>query len=255
MSRIPVDKTADFSSWLIPEVKEGQIVKAEKLKNRGPRGELVNVDKNEVIYNSLTAAQLEEISNQAYEDVREQARADGLQQGKDEGYQAGINAAREEQEQSAENLAKTIDMLFSSLAGQDDEVEQALVNLVICVSRSILRRELTIDSSQIAAIVSDAVDELPLSASDVTIHLSEQDFQLLQEHNDISAQWRLQIDRTLTAGGCRVSSRHSVVDYTLEDQFQQTINSLVEKRFSELASHSGEQRDQDVRVSLEADDQ
>ncbi|MEH6556567.1 MAG: flagellar assembly protein FliH [Oceanicoccus sp.] len=254
MSRIPVDKTADFSSWQIPEVKEGQIVKVEKLKSRGPRGELIDVDKDEVIYNSLTAAQLEEISNQAYEDVREQARADGFQQGKSEGYKAGISAAREELEQSTESLSKTIDMLFSALAGQDDEVEQALVNLVICVSRSVLLRELTIDSSQITAIVRKAVDELPLNSSDITIHLSEQDFQLLQEHNDISTHWQLQIDRTLTAGGCRVSSRHSVVDYTLEDQFQQTINALVEKRFAELADHSRKQKERGVSSNEEPDD-
>jgi flagellar assembly protein FliH len=252
VSRIPVDKTANFSSWQIPEVTEGQFVKVEKLKSRGPKGELVNVDKNEVIYNSLTAGQLEEISNQAYEDVREQARADGLKQGQDEGYQAGINAAQEELNKNAKNLSKTIDMLFSSLAGQDDDVEQALVNLVIGVSRSVLRRELTIDSSQIIAIVNEAVAELPLRASDITIYLNEQDFQLLQEHSEILAHWQLEIDRTLTPGGCRVTSRQSVVTYSLEDQFQQTINSLVDKRFSELSNRT---RERETPVIAAADDQ
>jgi|TARA_B110000908_G_scaffold66818_1_gene80885 flagellar assembly protein FliH len=252
VSRIPADKTANFSSWQIPEVTEGQIVKVENLKNRGPKGELVNVDKNQVIYNSLTAGQLEEISNQAYEDVREQARADGLKQGKDEGYQAGISAAREDLEKNAKNLSKTIDMLFSSLAGQDDDVEQALVNLVIGVSRSVLRRELTLDSSQIVAIVNEAVAELPLRATDITIYLNEQDFQLLQKHSEILAHWQLQIDRALTPGGCRVTSRQSVVTYSLEDQFQQTINSLVDKRFSEPSNPI---REQETPVIAEADDQ
>jgi len=244
--RIPAVKTADFSPWQIPEVTEGQIVKVEKLKNRGPRGELVNVDKSEVIYNSLTAGQLEEISNQAYEDVREQARADGLKQGKDEGYQAGINAAREELEKNAKNLSKTIDMLFSSLAGQDDDVEQALVNLVIGVSRSVLRRELTIDSSQILAIVNEALAELPLRATDITIYLNEQDFQLLQEHSELSTHLQLQIDRTLTPGGCRITSRQNVVAYSLEDQFQQTISSMVDKRFSDLSTPTREQESPDI---------
>ena len=58
MTRIPADKTTSFASWDMPEVKEGQIVQVEKIKQRGPRGELINVGKEEIIYNSLTAAQL-----------------------------------------------------------------------------------------------------------------------------------------------------------------------------------------------------
>lgn len=219
----------------MPEVTEGQVVQVEKLKKRGPRGELVDVDKNDVIYNSLTAAQLEEISNQAYEDVREQARADGFSKGQTEGYQAGVEAAREELAQGAKNLSSTIDMLYSALAGQDDDVEQALVKLVICVSRSILRRELSVDSSHIADIVRQAMETLPLNARDIVVHLSEQDYHFLEQHQAIASDWQLQIDRTLTAGGCRITSKHSVVEYTLEDQFQQTINALVEQRFAALA--------------------
>ncbi|ARN75411.1 flagellar assembly protein FliH [Oceanicoccus sagamiensis] len=238
MTRIPADKTTTFSSWAMPEVKEGQIVKVEKLKDRGPRGELVNVDKEEIIYSSLTAAQLEEISNQAYEDVRQQAYQDGLKQGQEDGFKAGLDKGAQTIKQQAQQLNTAVANIFSYLQGQDDEVEQALVNVATCIASSVLRRELTVDASHIRAVVQDAIRLLPITAANLTVHLSEQDHQFLGSETDIPEQWTLQIDRTLKPGGCRVTSEHSVVDYTLEQQFQQTVNALVEKRFAQLSPHA-----------------
>jgi len=238
VTRIPADETTTFVSWDMPEVKEGQIVKVETLKQRGPRGELVNVDKNEIIYSALTAEQLEEISNQAYEDVRQQAYQDGLKQGHQEGFQAGVDEGKKTIQQQAQQLNGAVASIFSYLQGQDDEVEQALVNVATCIASSVLRRELTVDSSHILAVVKDAVALLPMSAANLTVYLSEQDHQLLSQETEILEHWNLQIDRTLKPGGCRVSSEHSVVDYTLEQQFQQTVNALVEKRFATLSPHA-----------------
>jgi flagellar assembly protein FliH len=228
----------------MPEVRDGQIIQVEKLQQRGPRGELVNLEKDTVVYNSMTAGQLEEISNQAYEEVREQAYQDGLKQGHDEGYQAGLDAASHTLKQQAESLQATINQLHHYLGGQDDEVEQALVNVATCVASAVLRRELSIDSSQIRAVVNEAIASLPMDASNITIFLGEADYCLLKEHADIPDNWQLQQDSKLTAGGCRVTSRHSVVDYTLEEQFQQSINSLVEQRFAVLAQQAKQRSEQ-----------
>lgn len=234
MSRIPADRTAEFTSWFMPEVKEGQIVHAEKLQQRGPRGELVNVDKDEVIYSSITAGQLEEISNQAYEELREQAYQDGLK----EGHAAGMEAASQQLQQQAELLQSTIQQFHQYLGGQDDEVEQAMINIVTCVANAVIRREISIDSSHIHQVIKDAIAVLPKDAGNITIFLSEQDYQLLKSHADLPENWQIQCDVSLSAGGCRVKTKYSSVDFTLEEQFQETINSLVEKRFAELAQQS-----------------
>jgi flagellar assembly protein FliH len=247
-SRIPADKSSLFNTWDVPEVKDGQIVQVEKLRQRGPKGQLVNIDKHEVIYRSLTAGQLEEISNQAYEDVRAQAYQDGLKQGRADGYQAGMQAGLEAVQKQAKSLRLTMDTLLQGICGQEDEIEQALVNLAVCVASAVLRRELTIDSQQIRQVVSEAIAVLPLGASNITIHLSEQDFKLMHTHSDIPESLQLQIDRTLTPGGCRVQTRHSAVDYTLEEQFQQTVNALVEKRFADLAAQARDRLNQPLPV-------
>lgn len=235
-SRIPADKSASFSAWTLPEVKRGQVVQAEKLKNRGPHGELLDVGRDEVVYNTITAAQLEEISQAAYDDVRESAHKEGLEQGYSEGYQAGIQAAQADVQQQVAALQQTVASLMSFLGEQDDQVEQALVNLATTMASSILRRELALDSRHILEVVHQAVQMLPTNVDNLTVHLSEQDYQLLTEHATLADNWQLRVDSAMTPGGCRVTSRHSVVDFTLEDQFQQTVNAIVERRYAELGS-------------------
>lgn len=235
-SRIPADQTASYSAWNAPEVQRGQIIAAEKLQNKGPRGELIDVDKKAVVYNSITAGQLEDIANQAYEDVRKQAFQEGLKQGRTKGYQAGLKAGQQHVDQQAQQLKHTIAELTGYIAGQDDDVEQALINVATLIAKAVLRRELTIDSSHIEQLVKDAVASLPMNASNIQIFLHPQDLELLQTLSTLPSDWQLQADPQLTAGGCRVKTLHSVVDYTLEEQFQQTVNALVEQRFGELAA-------------------
>ncbi|MEE8057158.1 MAG: FliH/SctL family protein [Pseudomonadales bacterium] len=245
-SRIPAKESASYGAWNLPEVRDGEVVQVEKLKQRGPRGQLINVGKDEVIYSSLTAAQLEDISNQAYEEVRQQAYQDGLKQGRTAGYQKGLDSGQQAVQQQLASLNKTVSELLRYLGGQDDEVEQALVNMATCVASAVLRRELTIDSAHIGQVVNEAIAALPMEASNITVHLSEQDYQLLTTQTDIPEQWQLQIDRTLSPGGCRVQSQHSIVDYTLEEQFQQTVNGLVERRFAELGMRAKQRADDSV---------
>ncbi len=235
-TRIPANESASFPTWKAPEVKDGQIIHAEKLKERGPRGELVNVSKNEVIYDKLTAAQLDEITRQAYEDVQKKAYAEGFNQGQNDGYQAGLTASENLIKQQAEALNSSVSELLQFLAGQDNEVEQALVNVATCLARSILRRELVIDSSHVEQLVSEAIAMLPMDARNITVFLSQQDLTILKQNSHIPEEWKLQLDPSMSAGGCRVVTRQSIVDYTLEEQFQQAVTSMVENRYAELAA-------------------
>lgn len=237
-NRIPADKSSTYAAWDIPEVKKGQVVQAEKLRHRGPRGELVELSGDEIVYSSITAAQLEEISQAAYEEIREQARHDGFQQGRDEGYQAGLQAAQDELRRQIGGVQEIAAELMRFLSDQDDAVEQALVNLSICVASAILRRELTIDSRQVVEVVHEALKALPVNAGNIIVHVGEQDYELLRESDAIPAQCEVKVDPTLTPGGCRVTTNQSVVDYTLEDQFQQMVNGLVEQRFASLGGRS-----------------
>lgn len=252
--RIPANKTERFTAWELPEVKQGQIVAVEKLKKRGPRGELVNVKEDEVIYSTMTAGQLNELTQQAYDEVRQQAYEEGARQGREEGYQTGLEEGREAVQQQIKQLQNTLHSLHNVLEGQDDELEQALVNLTMCIARSVLKHEISLDQSHIQQVIKQAVDALPLKEDRLVIHLNPAEYQLLTGQDGIPEQWTLQSDPGVSAGGCRVVSPHSVVDFTLEEQFQQVINNLVETRFAELAKQA-QQRESDAAGQTDSIDQ
>jgi len=235
-NRIPADKSQAFSTWLAPEVRDGQIVQAEKLKERGPRGEIINVDKNAVIYNKMTAAQLEEITSQAYDDIHKQAYKKGFEQGQKDGQKKGLVASKHLLTKQAEALKRISGTLLHLVAGQENAIEQALVSTAISIAGSVLRRELLLDSSHIEQVVAKAVAKLPLDTENITVFLSEQDATLLRENAEIPEQWQLRVDRALSSGGCRISTRQSVVELSLEQQFEQTVDALVEQRYAELAA-------------------
>jgi len=243
-SRIPAEKVEAAQAWAIPEVRDGQIVQSEKLRQRGTRGELINVDKKEVIYNNITAGQLEDIHRQAYKEVFDQGFAEGRLQGQKKGLTEGLAEGQKQIQQHSQQLHSALESLMQFMQGHDDEVEQALVNLVTSVTKHIIRRELSIDSTHVLSVVHDAVATLPITQEDIHIFLSEQDHKYLSEQQPLPEQWHLQADPSLTPGGCRVVTTQSVVDYTLEEQFQQVIGQLVEARFGELAAQASE-RDRD----------
>lgn len=234
-NRIPADKTRGFTSWKLPEVSDGRVVKAEAEPRRNARGEIVDVKKEEIVYSSLTAAQLEEITNQAYDDVRQQAYEEGSRQGRDEGYQAGLRAAQQQIDQQVAALCEAIDNVYQLLAGQDDAVEQALVNIAISMARSVLRRELSIDASHLREVVADAIALLPHESERIVVYLSQADYALMAQ-TQLPSSWQLRVDKTLSPGGCRIHNGQSVVDYSLEQQFQQTVDALVAERFKQLAA-------------------
>lgn len=233
--RIPADKVVGLKAWHLPEVKEGQVIAVEKNRRRDASGQLVPGNQNDVVYQQVTAGQLEDINQQIYNDIYEKAKQQGFQEGQAAGYQAGLEQGQQLIQQTVANLNGIIQSLNDLLQAQDDQTEQALVNLAVTIAGSILERELTIDSSQILNIVKQCVDCLPLNAATVTISLSQADFDLLSQHSEVLPNWKLQVDKSLTSGGCRASSDYSLIEHTLEEQFQQTVNSLVEKRFADLA--------------------
>lgn len=233
-NRIPENKTDNVTTWKAPEITDGQIVQTEKLKERGPRGEIVNVAKDAVIYTKMTAAQLEEITIQAYEDIHDKAYKKGFEQGQQEGQVKGLAEADKILKQQLEELKSTTNDLLNNIAGQDNEIEKALVNVAVSIAKSVLRRELVLDSSHMHSIVSEAVAKLPFDAENITVFLSTQNLQMLTEHGNIPEEWNLRSDPSLTAGGCRVVTKQSAVEFTLEDQFQQTVNHIVEERYEQI---------------------
>jgi flagellar assembly protein FliH len=163
------------------------------------------------------------------------------------GYQAGLTRARNEtqaQLQELEARVRQLDTVLQHLAqplkSLDAEVEKELMQLALAVGEQLARRELQIDPAQVVAIVRQCLEQLPLSAREIRVHLHPQDAACVRERLTSPGgerAWSLVEDPTLSRGGCVVRSDSSQIDARLRSRLSAiAASALGEVRTSERAS-------------------
>lgn len=162
--------------------------------------------------NLLTAAQIEQVQQQAYDE----AYAIGLK----EGRAAGLEQAKSK----AQQFEKLLHALSKPFEDLDDQVEQELVALSISLVRQLVRRELRADPGQVIAVVREAMGLLPVASRNIRVHLHPEDAALVREALSVSDEersWAIVEDPVLSRGGCKVSTDYSQVDASMETRLTQ----------------------------------
>jgi flagellar assembly protein FliH len=164
----------------------------------------------------VDAKSLEEVADQA----RQKGYADGLAQGQVE--------ARKQGEATANELAALWHSMQKPMAHQDKDVSEHLLALVVSISTSVLRRELSIDEGAIKAALDDALGHLAECDAPITITLSPADKALVEtllDEERLTAQ--LVSDNTMLRGGCLLRRGDALVDATIEGRIRQLIEQLA----------------------------
>lgn len=188
---------------------------------------------------ALTAAQIELMQTQAYEE----AAGDGRKAGYEAGYQEGTAAARAETETQIQQLNAVLSHLADPIAACDDAVEEALLALVMAVARQLVRRELSIEPREIVAVVREAIAVLPGRDQEARVYLHPEDAELLRVAAAASGgetSWRLVDDPTLTRGGCRVEAGASLVDASVENRLSTVVAHVLGRERCGDALEKGE---------------
>jgi len=202
----------------------------------------------------MTAGEMEEIHKAAHEDGlkegRDEGYKNGLEQGRADGHKEGFASGQEEGraqgrteavESTRQEVAARMDRL-EHLMGElllpikrhEEELETVLVNLTTALARAVVYRELSLDSSQIRQVVRQALSALPSTAENLRIYVHPDDLEPVQEVAEkLEAAPRIIEDDTLLPGGCKIESRHSLVDYTVEKRFQRTVQSMLEEQLGD----------------------
>lgn len=225
-SRIPADESQSFANWTLPEVVNG---KPTAQRDEG----------NRVVARALTARQLEEITTRAHREgfahgVRE-GRASGFEQGKNEGRAA----AREELKQQIAQLQNIMKQLLDPIAEQNAAIETAMTQLSLDIARSVLAREPAVTAEALIPLVRRAIRELPVGERNITVLLHPQQIECLRDCAEWPAAWRMQADSRVDAGGCKIMTDHSLVDYSVEMRFRQIAAQLLAERDDSDAAEPG----------------
>lgn len=242
-----------FDRWALPSFDpEGEAAvetPVEEVADAAPgSGEEPVAESEDVALEDVKPLTLEEL-----EAIRQDAYNEGFATGEKDGFRAGqLKAKQEADAQLAiklRGLEALMRHLFEPIAEQDQQLENAMVDLVSQMARQVIQRELAMDSSQIRHVLGEALKLLPMGTSNVRIHLNPQDFEMikaLRERHEES--WRILEDESLLPGGCRVETEVSRIDATVETRLHQALKQLFEQQREQLAHPPSA----DMQIDLDA---
>src|SRR5579864_7263069 len=157
------------------------------------------------------------------------------------GYEAGMARAQAEMQSRLEELTQRVrrldamlQLLGKPLRALDDEVEKQLLELALAVGKQLARRELAADPAQILGVLRECLEQLPLAAREIRVHLHPEDAAIVRERLAAPANeraWTIVEDPTMARGGCVVRTETSRIDARLESRINTVIaNALGDER-------------------------
>ncbi|MDY0250913.1 MAG: flagellar assembly protein FliH [Pseudomonas sp.] len=192
--------------------------------------EHVQVQVEEVIAEDVKPLTLADV-----EAVRQDAWNEGFSTGEKDGFHAGqLKAAQEAQDVLTAKVAALdgiMQQFFEPIAQQDQQLEEAMLDLITRISKQVIQRELSLDSSQIKQVVRESLKLLPASSDVVRVYINPQDFEqikaLRERHEE---NWKIIEDDDLLPGGCRFESVNTRIDASIETRIEHIAQQFLEQQ-------------------------
>jgi flagellar assembly protein FliH len=197
----------------------------------------------------LTAEEIEQIRQQAYEEGFTEGKEEGYQvgftQGKEEGFEQGkqqgletgieqgLAQGQEQIEQLTARWQQLIEQLTKPLDIVEQQVEQQLVQLSTMLAEAIVEHEIAHNPDSLIHAISAAVKALPLSESTVQILLHPDDIKLINSTLGDSfiqeSGWQLLPSPELNPGDCVVENTTSQIDLRLKSRIKKVITPFLQQ--------------------------
>lgn len=243
-------ETLDLSAETEPEA--GQ-TNALNLRRPSPNTQAVTENVTEPEFKPLTAGDMEQLRQAAYDEGfaegkeegfskgyhegREQGLLDGTAQGAAEGKKQAFTEAQAEIDSKLLQLSQLLDQLQQPLAGLNKQVEQALSDLALAMAKAVVAVEIKTNPTIILQAVQEATAALPLNAEHMLIKLHPDDLALIREHySEAELQerhWQLRAEPLVERGGCLVESEKSSVDRSLTQRLQSSLEHFLHQSIAE----------------------
>jgi len=249
--RIPAEDLGDVTSWMLPPVDDsGRVLSSAEREARLRREKMLSQGKEKIEdieipapqTTGMTAQEMQDIFDAAEKDGFVQGHAKGLEQGKAEGYEAGrqqglmeMRAQLTLEQQRFHHLANA---LLNPLTEQDNDIEHMLLDVICSLTQSVIQRELVTDSSHILSLVKTAVDALPVGSKNIRISLNPNDLTAIETYAaEQQLDWKFVADPQLQAGGCKIETPESRVDFSVSQRLQTVLEQFLT---GQLAQTDGE---------------
>jgi flagellar assembly protein FliH len=255
----PDDTTEDLlQHWQTPDLtpKQSDNTRTNALNKTQPVARAQRpLDEEELTVKPLTADDIEQIRQAAYDEGfaegkddgfskgyaegREQGQQDGLAQGLAEGKKQGLADGKTELDERLAQLTTLLDQLQRPLANVDEQVQQQLLQLALAMAQAVIGIEVKTNDQVILQALSEATAALPLDAATLLIKLNPADVAIVEQFYTketlTERGWQLRAEPAVEQGGCLVESSRSSVDRSLSQRVQSSL-----EHFLQLQQHSGQ---------------
>lgn len=168
-----------------------------------------------------TAAQLEQIHQQAWQE--------GYRLGEEEGRKAGFEAGKKAGEAHARRLGELVESLDVQRFRHDEEIAREVLGLALAVSRQMLRAALLVKEGLVLEVIRDALGSLPSLSGHLRIVVHPEDVDqvrdfMTQEHGHFAV--KVVEDSRMERGGFRLETSHSEVDGQVGSRWREIVDCL-----------------------------
>lgn len=195
----------------------------------------------------LTAEEIDQIRQDAYqegfaqgkeegiaaghEEGLELGHKDGIEKGHAEGFESGLAEGQTEIQEAIKRWNTLAEQLVSPIERVDKAAEQQLLNLAVMLAESVLRTEIKANKESLLAALHESVAALPFNTEFAEIHLHPEDIELLQtEYSDdmlAEQKWILKPEANYQRGDVIVATPNSLIDRTVAQRMSQTLDEFV----------------------------
>ncbi|TXR53404.1 FliH/SctL family protein [Reinekea thalattae] len=196
-----------------------------------------------------TVAELEKITEQAYNEGFEQGYEQGMAQGQkkgleqgyaegftkgetegqtqgfDKGYEEALQKGELESQKKVDLFHSVADAMSQQLIQEETELKEAVLALSLRIAKQVLLEELAVNQEHIKRIVHAAVQALPNPDEKLVIYTNSADAELVRSIAE--ENWRVAENDNVASGGCQVKSDTSYVDYSIDRRFDTAVAQLM----------------------------
>ena len=249
---ISPEESQHVDSWTVPNVEAKNLQDEGKTnalgKSRNWRYE--PPEETEVAEPvPLTAEEIEEIRQAAFDEGFEQGKADGFskgfEEGRADGHQEGLTSGHQEGleqglaqgketiEQQITAMQTLLEQLHQPLANVEKNVEAQLLQLVVQLTQAVTKHEAKTNPDILLSAIAEGVKALPGQESQIQILLNPQDIRLVEEQfgaGHIQAQgWQLLAAPQLNPGGCQIENSTSNIDLSVKSRLSEVLESFLQE--------------------------
>ena len=179
----------------------------------------------------ITESAEKEGYDKGYEEGIELGKKEGLEKGIEEGIESGKQQEDNRIQEAADHLNHIAESLLSPLKDEQEALEHKMVDIICELTRTMVKRELSIDSSLVLESVHQCLSVLQNKENNITLRLNSQDIETVKTslaNSDMNITF--EADDSILAGGCQLENKSTAIDVSIEKQLAQLLDDFAHQR-------------------------